>query len=326
MPPLTKKKRADRFGDDDLVDEDGDVRPFVVRDGDIKVFKFLARRRFATCEEIAAVTARDPRWTRDRLRHARGKSFRYVKVCDLQTTKHRSHRWNKSFYELAGPGYTLLEEHDIYVPRRQPVKSNFSHEIMTCQILTSFDLAAVENPNIRIEDWAERLAHPKTPERTRQMPAPAKIPLGYYLGNVERQHIRADGLPFGLERTIDGKKSYFWFPGIEADMATEQIESWDFKRSSWYGKFHDYLHVLKNNIHFTHFGFNKMFIPIYAPTQARKRSIMEGLRTLLPEGSPYFLFQTFKPFDQAMQQPEPSGAVVTQPYERVGYPPLNLTT
>jgi hypothetical protein len=227
---------------------------------------------------------------------------------------------------LAGPGITLLEERGILVPRGERTSFNFSHELMACQILTSFDLATIENPNLRIVDWEERLAHPKTPESTRRMEAPAKIPLGYLLHGVERKSIRADGQPFGLERTINGTKSYYWFPGIEADRATEPIKSYDFKRSSWYGKFNDYLYILKNNIHFIHFGYNKMFIPIYAPTVARKRSIMDGLKEILPEGSPHFLFQTFATFDDSALQPKPSGSVVTQPYERVGYPPLNLTT
>lgn len=317
-------KRRSRFGSDPLLDDKGRARVAVLSENDNAILAFLARRRYATAEEIALITGGSVRWTRDKLDHLKSKPNLYVRVCEEQTSNPRAHQWNKLIYELNGPGVTYLRGREMDIPPRHRPYS-FPHEIMVSQIMTSFDLAAVENPNIRIVDWAERLAHPKTPEATRQMTAPAQIPLGAVVGRADRQHIRADGDPFGIERAIDGKNSYFWFPGIEADRGTEPVKSYDFKRSSIHGKLQEYLHVIRNNIHFTHFGYNKMFVPIITVSKPRMQSMMECLASIDPKGSQYFLFKTFTPFDYVQPQQTPSGFMATEDWLRVGHPPLNLT-
>ena len=81
--------------------------------------------------------------------------------------------------------------------------------------------------------------------------------------------ITADGRPFGLERTIDGKRSYLFFPGIEADCATEPIDAGDPERSSIAKKFCAYLAIADQGIHRSHFGFPNFFIPFVTTNAAR---------------------------------------------------------
>ncbi len=83
--------------------------------------------------------------------------------------------------------------------------------------------------------------------------------------------------PFGLERTIDGARSYLFFPGIEADCGTEPIDASDSDRSSIAKKFAAYMAIAEQGIHRSHFGFPNFFVPFITTTTARLRRMMELL-------------------------------------------------
>src|ERR1700690_2441450 len=134
MDAIAPKTRRSRFGNEPLLDQRGRPRVAVLSGNDEVILSFLARRRYATAEEIALITCGSIKWTRDRLNHLKSKPNCYVKVCDEQTCHRRAHQWNKLFYELNGPGVGHLNERGINVRRRER-PSNFSHEIMTCQIM-----------------------------------------------------------------------------------------------------------------------------------------------------------------------------------------------
>jgi hypothetical protein len=69
-----------------------------------------------------------------------------------------------------------------------------------------------------------------------------------------------------------------------------------------------------------------MFVPIITVSKPRMQSMMDCLASIEPNGSQYFLFKTFTPFDYAEPQRTPSGYMATEPWLRVGHPLFNLTT
>ena len=154
----------------------------------------------------------------------------------------------------------------------------------------------------------------------------ASIRASYSLrGETLTSEIIADGRPFGLERTIDGKRSYLFFPGIEADCGTEPIDAGDPGRSSIAKKFAAYLAIVEQGVHRSHFGFPNFFVPFITTSGVRMRSMMELLdRLTAGQGSKILLFKTFPSFTAAEKPPAPTGHMLTEPWQRVGFPPLSL--
>ena len=141
---------------------------------------------------------------------------------------------------------------------------------MVAQITASIELGTKANTDIRLITWPEILANARTPEPTRNSPTPATIRVTYSLrGETRSDEITADARPFGLERTIDGRRSYLFFPGIEADCATEPIDASDADRSSIAKKFAAYMAIAEQGIHRSHFGFPNFFVPFITTSNAR---------------------------------------------------------
>ena len=78
-------------------------------------------------------------------------------------------------------------------------------------------------------------------------------------GEQHTVNLTADAQPFGLERAIDGRRSYLFFPGIEADCGTEPLDASDADRSSIAKKFAAYAAIAEQGIHSSHFGFETVW-------------------------------------------------------------------
>src|SRR5262249_48937842 len=154
------------------------------------------------------------------------------------------------------------------------------HELMTCQLMASFELGARETA-VRLISWSEILHSENLPEQTRRSPKPYHIPITVTVdGAPLATHIAADGLPFGISRMVDGQPRYFFCPGIEADCATEPLDPSDFYRSSLYKKFILYLAVESQCAYQTHFGFPNLYVPIVTTKSARLASMMRLLERI----------------------------------------------
>ena len=172
----------------------------------------------------------------------------------------------------------------------------------------------------------EILAHETTPIATREAAAPATIRVSYaFLGGRRSDEITADARPFGLERTIDGKRNYLFFPGIEADCGTEPVDASDPDRSSIGKKFAAYMAIAEQGIHRSHFGFPNFFVPFITTSAARLTSMMTLFgRQTGGRGSKILLFKTFPSFTSPERPRAPSGNMLTEPWQRVGFPRLSL--
>jgi hypothetical protein len=166
------------------------------------------------------------------------------------------------------------------------------------------------------------------PEVTRQSPKPFHIPITITVeGRRHDTHIAADGHPFGTARTIDGQRYFFFCPGIEADCGTEPVDTSDFARSSISRKFLLYEAILAEEVHRLHFGFPNLLVPIITTNQARAQSMMDLLKRMTGgAGSRMFLFKTFPTLTSFETPRPPSGHMLTEDWQRVGYPPFNFLT
>jgi len=229
-------------------------------------------------------------------------------------------------YELDERGANALHERGFEY-RRNRVQGSFAHELMVAQIMASFELGARER-NAHLITWDDILRSQALPETTRRSAKPFHIPITLTVdGQRLETHIAADGEPFGIGRTIDGQRGYFFCPGIEADCGTEPVDASDFARSSIHKKFVLYLAIEAQGIHRSHFGFPNFCVPVITTNEIRARSMMEVLKRITAgKGSRIFLFKTFPAFTSFEKPPQPSGRMLTEDWQRVGYPPFNFLT
>jgi hypothetical protein len=96
-------------------------------------------------------------------------------------------------------------------------------------------------------------------------------------------------------------------------------------RSSIAKKFAAYMAIAEQGLHRSHFGFPNFFVP-FVTTSARRLASMTDLLGRLTggRGSKILLFKTFPSFTSPERPPAPSGHMLADPWQRVGFPPLPL--
>jgi hypothetical protein len=285
------------------------VPPHRLTELDLSILKTLAGHRVLSAEYLAALVGTSYKYAVYRLQILKSEPNCYVKVCDTQQENPKLHLYTPLFFELDSKGITELHERGVILPPRRPVR-NLVHAVMVEQIMASFEIGGT------LISRADILVSDKTPVRTRNHPAPDRIPL------PKERYIRPDGEMF----VIQSPSGFSFLPGIEADTGTEPVHSYDYERSSIKGKFEDYITIIENEIYKSHFGAKTFFIPFITPTTRRLASIMTLLEQMTekkPSLRKSFLFKTH-PLFTSSTKPVPSGHMITQPFQRVGYPPITF--
>ena len=290
---------------------------------DIAIFAVLARYRYLPADYIHALVGGNFKHLIHRLNVLSREPNLFVDRPQQQRANaNANHR--PLIYELDERGIRVLQERGFeYQRTRSP--ASFAHELMVCQIMASFELGA-RATDVRLITWHDILRSQRLPETTRRSPKPFHIPVTVTVdGQRLDTHVAADGHPFGVARSIDGRPAYYFCPGIEADCGTEPVDASDFARSSIYKKFVLYLAVEAQGIHRSHFGFPNFYVPVITTNETRARSMMDVLSRITGgTGSKIFLFKTFPAFTSFEKPRPPSGHMLTEDWQRVGHPPFNF--
>ena len=319
-----KSARNSRWSRDPVVSRDGAAVATHPTERDIEIFKLLVRFRYLPADYIHAFVGGSAKALTHRLNLLSRKPNLYLSRPHQQRQNaEANHR--PLIYQLDERGSRALRERGLSsLPKSS--HHNFGHELMVAQITASIELGIRDNPSTTLITWPEILANPNTPSTTRASATPMTMRVTYSLrGETRTDEINPDARPFGLKRVIDGKPSYLFFPGIEADCGTEPVDAVDTERSSIVKKFAAYTAIAEQGIHRSHFGFPNFFVPLITGTAARLRTMTELLDRLTGgRGSKIFLFKTFPTFASLEKPPAPSGHMLTEPWQRVGFPPLSL--
>jgi hypothetical protein len=322
--PASKQKRNSRWSRDPVIGRDGVAVAVYPTERDIEIFKPFARFRYLPADYIHAFVGGSLKALSHRLNLLSRKPNLYL-ARPSQQRQCADANYRPLIYELDERGVRALRERGITVsPNSQ--RRNFLHELLIAQITASLELGTRERSGVRLIDWNAILANAHTPAAARASAMPTAISVTYsFRGQSRTERIIADAQPFGLERTIDDKRSYLFFPGIEADCGTEPIDAGDPERSSIAKKFCAYLAIVEQGLHGNHFGFPNFFVPFVTTSPARMQSMMELLDRLTDgQGSKIFLFKTLPSFTSAERPPAATGHMLTVPWQRVGFPPLCL--
>jgi Replication-relaxation len=319
-----KKSRNSRWSRDPVRGPDGSAVAVYPTERDIEIFKLLARYHYLPSDYVHAFVGGNPKALLHRLNLLSRKPNLYL-TRPPQQRQCADANYRPLTYALDEAGMRALRERDLPVPLKSS-RHNFIHELMIAQITASIELGTGSNPAIRLITWDEILANPTTPAATRALSLPNAIPVSYTLrGEARSDQIVADARPFGLERMVDGKRSFLFFPGIEADCGTEPIDAADPERSSIAKKFAAYLAIAEQGIHRSHFGFPNFFVPFITTTEVRLNSMMALVERLTgKQGSKILLFKTFPSLISPDRPPPAGGHMLTEPWQRIGFPPLRL--
>jgi hypothetical protein len=319
-----KPSRNSRWSRAPVKGEDGAPVAVSPTERDFEVFALLARFRYLPADYIHAFVGGNAKALCHRLSLLSRKPNLYLSR-PLQQRLRADANHRPLIYELEERAIRLLRERGRAMPPKT-YHRNFAHQVMIAQITASIELGARASPTARLIDWQEIIANEKTPAALRSGPMPTAVTVSYsFRGQNRTEQIIADGKPFGIERTVDGARSYLFFPGIEADCATEPIDTRDAERSSIARKLSAYLAVVEQGLHRSHFGFPNFFVPFITTTTARMRSIIGLLEHMTGgQGSKIFLFKTFPAFCSPDPSGAPSGRMLTEEWQRAGFPPLTL--
>lgn len=320
------RKRNSRWGDAPVLDKSGRSKIAVVTERDVdRIFSPLARYRYLPADYLHSLGGGSLDYLVNRLALLARKPNCYV-ARPQQQRANASANCRRLIYELSERGIRLMHERG-YSAQRPRAPSNFAHELMTCQLMASFELGARDTGN-RLITWSDILQSRNLPEETRRSPKPHQIPVMVTIdGAPISTHVIADGVPFGIGQSAGAETAYFFCPGIEADCGTEPIDTSDFQRSSLYKKFVLYLAIEAQGIFRSHFGFPNLYVPIITTNAARLASMKRLLeRITRGAGSKSILFKSFPGFTSPEKPPAPSGHMLTGDWQRVGHPPFNFLT
>jgi Replication-relaxation len=321
---LDIKPRNSRWSRDAVTGRDGAAAAVYPTERDIEIFKLLVRFRYLPSDYIHAFVGGNEKALGRRLNLLSRKPNLYL-VRPHQQRQNAEANYRRLIYQLDERGSRALRERGMpFLPKSY--HHNFAHELMVAQITASVELGTKDNRKIKLITWPEILVSANIPQATRDSPNPTAIRVTYSLrGESRSDEITADARPFGLERAIDGRRSYLFFPGIEADCATEPLDAGDLDRSSIAKKLAAYAAIGETGIYRSHFGFPNFFVPFVTTNSVRMGSMMQLLDRLTGgRGSKMFLFKTFPSFTSSDKPPPANGHMLTAPWQRVGFPPLCL--
>ena len=326
MRSAISRSRTSRWNDAPVLDKSGRPKVAVITERDIeRILVPLSRYRYLPADYISALAGGSLDYLVNRLTLLTRKPNCYL-TRPPQQRANASANCRRQIYELSDRGSRILQERGLS-HQRSRTPTNFAHELMTCQLMASFEIGARET-GVRLITWPEILQSRNLPEETRRSPKPYTIPVTVTIdGQVNATHAAADGEPFGVARPLGDQTAYFFCPGIEADCRTEPLDTSDFQRSSLFKKFVLYLAIEAQGIFRSHFGFPNLYVPFVTTNPVRLASMMRLLeRITAGVGSQHLIFKTFTAFTSAEKPRPPSGHMLTEDWKRVGHPPFNFLT
>jgi hypothetical protein len=284
--------------------------PYRLEPGDYEILKCLARYTLATNRDIAALTNRSYK-----VICRRTQKFKnwYIKVSSAQLNNSRLYQRLPQAFHLTPRGVAKLAEIGIEVdiPR---TSGQFIHRLTENQTAVSFELGCRER-------GLEIIYHTDAP------PVIPDVPFTLH----DRQYcqaVKADWRPFVI---LYPNQNYRFFPGFETDCDSEDLTSTAKSRAVIEQKFAAYLTILQHRLYEQHFNVANFIVLFIAPHPARKLAMMNLLEKLSHGRNTKhllaaFAFQVFPTILSVEPQPHPHGWAIAKPWDRVGHPPLDLST
>ena len=278
MDAITPRpSRNSRWSRDPVIGRAGAPRAVYPTERDIEIFTLLVRYRYLPSDTIHAFVGGNAKALLHRLNLLSRKPNLYLSR-PQQQRQNAEANYRPLIYQLDERGSRALRERGL-ASLPKSYHHNFAHELMVAQITASLELGTKENSSVQAHHLAGDLGarthagrHPRVCERRPQFGLRIRCA-------ASRAATRSMPTPgrSGWSARSTARRSYLFFPGIEADCASEPIDAGDTARSSIAKKFAAYMAIAEQGLHRSHFGFPNFFVPFITTTAARLRTMMELL-------------------------------------------------
>lgn len=290
---------------------------------DLEILRLLSRYRFLRSTFIHAFVGGN----RTKLIERLGQLYHEAGYLDRpeQQWQAVNARYQPAVYELSPNGARVLEATggmgDIgsLSARGSGPHRQFTHTLMVCEILASFELAVIQKSGLRIVWWPEILA--KAPTEARAAHRPLQIDSSH--GEVARGcAIEPDAL-FGIEYRSGARLAYRFF-ALEADRGTMPVERTDQAQSSYLAKLIAYRMIIASGTFKTRWGVPNLFVLTVTVGETRLRTMEAAVRKLTDgKGSSVLLFKSYDGMEVGNRH-APVCELLAEPWSRVGYEPLSI--
>ncbi len=309
-------KRSNRFSYDPVVKNDAPHVAELQRLDDRR-FEAMAPYEYLTADYIAALTEGDAKSVTHRFNILKREPNRWIDIAAPMIES----GYAKKVYRNDFLAYSLSPKAKQRLKMRgNPMHSYgcsgpFVHKLMTSWVRASFDIAVnVEKAAAEIIPWHTVIESDKTPARLDKTPHAIEVSFRYERENIKRK-VFPDCYPFAVHND-DGYTLLF----LEVDCDSEAIRNdLDLKLLRW-------LAILDQRLHNKRYGFTKAFVLIVTTSEVHMKNIMERLEELTeetPSLRKHFLFKRH-PSLKSDDRPRATGHMLTEPYQRVGYPPFSF--
>src|SRR5947207_10085806 len=168
MDSVLRRQRNSRWGTAPVINKSGKPKIAVLTERDIKIIlKPLVRYRYLSADYIHALGGGSLDYLINRLNLLSREPNRYV-ARPLQQRANAGANYRRLIYELAEKGWRVMQERGLLYQRSR-APTNFAHELMTCELMASFELGARKSA-FRLITWPDILESQNLPDGPRHAP------------------------------------------------------------------------------------------------------------------------------------------------------------
>lgn len=203
----------------------------------------------------------------------------------------------------------------------------FAHTVAMCEVWADVEYGAQLATSVRFISQDEMIANAPAETRASRNPLAIPVTISYRFGNREERrdtHYVPDGWG-GLEYTLpNGAKVRRYF-ALEINHG-DNVRANNLKDATHLRKFLSLRAIRKRRLSVAHFGVDTPITALFVQADASVTQNSMGLLRELSDGkgSAYFAFKTIPHFKNQDRAPLPDGALLREPWERVGFDPLYL--
>jgi len=245
-------------------------------------------------------------------------------------------RYMPAVYELGEAGERVLAQHGLAqgsAPSltrkgRLGAVRQYHHELMICDVISSIEIGARADPNLRYIPWDEIFLNPRMPEGTRNSANPLAVPVPVsYTCPQTKITTRSDKplIPdalFGIEYVMDGQKRYRFF-ALEADRNTEPAFRGSLHQTSYLRKILQYREIVARSLHKSQWGLPNLLVLNVTINDRHMQNLMRPVDELTAgKGSSFLLFKTMPSLSSLEKAPLPTADMLTGAWQRAGLGPF----
>jgi hypothetical protein len=321
--PTKTAKRVSRF------DNTAKGGVFRISQTDLRILNLLQDYECLPSNYIPVILDLPVEYTLARLSILRHKAG--VIECPPGSWDTQNARYRHALYALSSKGEQALTNAGMYRPSPRG-NDHIKHKSARCIVDASFALGVEATPGLSLVTHRDILAHPSCPPETKRSTTPFHFPTQFSyrtprlnrLVEVDRDTVH-DSKPFAIAYTQGDKTKRLFVAGIEVDRGTETRNPEKTVRQTINEKILAALELHRNRTYQRQLGIPNAVTLFVAISEHEMREMMSILEERTGgKGSAHIAFKFVREFASIDHFPKPTGFMLTEPWQRVGHPPLDI--